>query len=131
MKYPFLKTRSAQRDVFLVLTRDFPDQGKGLCVFLTAAYGLVNDNSKWKHLSNDLLVNDGFEPLALLPQIFVMCHEFHVVYLTAKSVHEILLCGPNHIVPSVIEKFYARFTLGTIAHGLGIFATAVLTGTTN
>lgn len=74
-------------------------------------------NRKLHHLGDDLLLNIGFEPTALLPQLFVMYRYHHLFALAANIFDAISLCGLDHIVPSVIDQSYACFTLGTIIHG--------------
>lgn len=41
-------------------------------LLLTAAYGLVNAESKWQHLSDDQYLSIVSEHNLLLPQLFVM-----------------------------------------------------------
>lgn len=44
------------RDVLVIPTCKINDRGKVLWLLLAAAYGLVNDNDKWKVLSDFLLI---------------------------------------------------------------------------
>lgn len=87
VKSSFLQTVSAQRDVYVVPPREPPDRYKILWLLLTAVYALVNANRKWHHLSDEMLFHIGFEPAALLTQLFVMHREHNVVALAHKIVY--------------------------------------------
>lgn len=54
VKSPFLQTRQAQRDVYVVPTRESNDRSHywHYWLLLTAAYGLVNNNAKYQDQSD-------------------------------------------------------------------------------
>lgn len=99
--------------------RESPDRGNELWLLLTAAYRLIISNIKRQHLSDDRLLNIAFAPTAPLLQLLVMRRWHNFVSLAAKIIAYILLCGLDHVVPSVMAQIDARCTLGTIVHGPG------------
>lgn len=53
---PLLQTGQAVRDVYLAPTREFCDGVRSMCLLLTAAYGLVNLNTKWQMQFDEVLL---------------------------------------------------------------------------
>lgn len=59
-KSAFLQIGRTQHDVYVIPNREARYRGNVLWLMLTAAYGLVNANSKRQHPSDDLLTNISF-----------------------------------------------------------------------
>lgn len=117
MKSAFSQTGDAQGDFYFIHPRESSDRAKVMWLLLAAAYGLVNENYKWQHLSDELFLLIGFEHTALLRQRFFIRRKRSIVVLAAKMVDDILLCGLYKQVPAVLDPLNHRFTLATVVHG--------------
>lgn len=53
-----------------------------LWLILAAAYGLVNENAKMEGLSDSLLIEMGFEKVAPIPQLYLICNNGHNKLMT-------------------------------------------------
>lgn len=111
-----LQTGSAARDVYMLPPRQSIDRGEVLWLLLTVAYGIFNEISKWQAMRDEHLLSIGLEPAPLMPQLLVMRNDGHMIATVAKLVDNILSAGLEYIVPAIIVKIDARFTLGTIVH---------------
>lgn len=78
------------RDVFVITPVESKFHGKGLGLLLAVAYGLMNENAKWKILSISLLMNIGFQQLLSIPQLSIIEMEKELVCILAKIVDDIL-----------------------------------------
>lgn len=72
-------------------------------MLLTSAYGLVNANSKWQAMSDELLLAIGFEPPRLMPPLFINRSQNHMIALAAKIVDDILVTGLEYVIPDIIH----------------------------
>lgn len=81
LKSPSLQTGSASLDVYVIPTRKYTDSCRVLWRLHTAAYGLVNANSKWEAINDDQLLAIGFEATPLMPQRFMTKIEGHMIAL--------------------------------------------------
>lgn len=117
----FLQTRQVQRDVHVIPPGESGDRGKDFWLLRTAAYGLVNSTTKWKHRRDAIQTNIGITNAPpFLPQIILMRQDDPVVAMSAKIVEYILICEEEHRVPLILEAKDCRFKLNTIMHGPGV-----------
>lgn len=119
VKTAFLQTARASRDVYVVPPRESRDRGKFLWLLLTAAYGLVNENTKFQVQYDKVLLDFGFVPAALVSQLFLLRRNNKLVAMSAVIVDDILLTGPSSTTDAIVEAINVQFFLGTIVHGPG------------
>lgn len=105
----------------MLLPYEIQDLEKHLWIFLTAAYGLVNANAKWQIISDQVLVDIGFETFHSMPQLFMISSTSGLNALLAKIVDDILLRGPSDHVDHIMSVIQQKFTLGTVTHGPELF----------
>lgn len=101
----------------MIPPRESADLGKFLWLLLVAAYGLFNAHSKWKSMSHEVLLSIGFEAAPLMPQLFIMRSDGHMITLPAKIFYDILVTVLEYTVPETIEKIDASFSLRAVVHG--------------
>lgn len=119
VKSAFLQTDSADQDVYVIPPRESAHRRKVLWPLLTASYRSQNGNSKWKAMRDTLLTSFGLAPAPMMPQIFILCTDDHMIVLASNILDDTLLIGLEYIILEVIEKIDGWFTLGTVVHGPG------------
>lgn len=71
-------------------------------------------------MSDELLLAISFEPAApLMPQLFVMRTEGHMITLAVKIFDDFLVTVLEYIITDIIDKIDTRITLRTVVHGPG------------
>ena len=119
VKNAFLQTGLAERDVYVIPPKESYNR-KSLWLLLTAAYGLVNANSKWQLQSDSALTNMGLQQSRHVPQLFTLKRNGKLVLIVAKIVDDMLATGESSYVHSFIKKFDAQYKLGTVNYGPGL-----------
>lgn len=66
-----------------------------------------------------MLLEIGFVPVHMMPQIFVLKMKDKTIAVLAKVVDEILMKGDPLVTDPIIMMINAKFKLGTIIHGPG------------
>lgn len=117
VKSAFLQARHGQRNVYVVPPRDSLDRRKFLSLLLTVAYSLANANAKWQVLPDELLRNICFTPSPLIPQLFLMFHDYRVVANISKIFDDVLLSGLDHPMENIIQQINDSFTFVIVVHG--------------
>ena len=112
VKNTFLQTGLAERDVYVIPTRESSNR-KSVWLLLAAAYGLVNANSKWQLQSDTAITNMGLTQCRYIPQLFYLKKNRKTVLLVAKIVDDMLVTGETSYVKRFVHKFNTQFTLGT------------------
>lgn len=94
-------------------------RGKCVWLLLSAAYCIINANSKWKVEVDELLLNIGFMKAPLMVQLFKLSCNGPSVALLAKVVDDILLDGIPATTNAIIKHINDLFNLRSICNGPG------------
>lgn len=116
----FLQTVIADLYVYVVPPREREDRRRCLWLLMTAAYGLVNSNSKCKVQSDVLLVQLGFTRVPLVPQLFYIVANKKVTPMCSKIFYDLLLAGKSEITDKLTHRINANFPLEAVARGPGL-----------
>lgn len=129
MKAALLQTGVAERDIYVIALRKSASHSKVLWVLLTAAYGLINANAKWKVHSDALLGELRFIAVKLRPKLLILpdaSSTSQSAALLAKIVDEILISRPIKAPDNISWSLHDRFPLGPIVHSPAVLLFFVL-----
>lgn len=121
----FLQTGHAERDVHVIISHETEDKEKLLLLLLTAAYGLLNVNTKWQAVSDNLSIDTGVNRWASIQQPFYMKLNWNLSNALKKIVDELLLCGNFDHVHAAIRDIEKRLTFEILCHGPGFLCNLV------
>eukprot|EP00171_Calliarthron_tuberculosum_P001315 IDg1315t1 len=119
-KSAFLQSGNAMRDVYVVPPRECNTRSH-YWLLLTATYGLVNANSKWQEISDELLRSIGYKQLVYVPQVFYIYESNELKAAAVKVVDDVLFAGPKPLIQNSISKIQSQYELGTVLYGPGTF----------
>lgn len=115
----FLQTGLAERVVYVHRPPESSVHGHIVRLLLTAAYGMANSNANCRVIFYRILIYIGFEPLPILPQLFLLFQGVHFVTIVSMIVDNFLLAGSFHLSIIIVGDISNRIGLCTIVHGLG------------
>lgn len=124
---PFFQTGQAARDVYVILPWEIDDLGNSLWLLLTAAYGLVNSNSKFQAQSDDMLLDLGFGKFPLVPQLFFIMDNSRFIVILSKLVDDLLLSGISFLTYTFPKHINDLFRLELSQTDLVLFTTSAST----
>lgn len=101
----------------MIAPRESDDRVKALLLLLTPAYGLINNNAKWKVLSHQMLVDLCFLQAPVLPQLFLTINDDLILVMIVKIGDDLLPTVILSITTNIIKSIKGRFSLDTITHG--------------
>lgn len=117
----FRQTVQAERDVYGPPQMERAYRGKSLWLLLTASYGLINGNAKWKIRSDAALYKKGLLSITIIPQHFNLNdRNGNAFSALAKIVDEFVIHGDTPTVVNVVETFQKFFRLGTVTCRPGV-----------
>ena len=119
VKAAFLQTGEAKRDLYFRPSKESSMKSTHLWLLLTAAYGLVNANAKWKNQSDNLMLDLGLQQPSHIPQVFFKKENGKLVLLVAKIVDDLKVAGEGNRAQLFLEKFDEQFKFGNVNHGPG------------
>lgn len=90
LKSAFLQTEEIQREVFVISPRESTDR-LDYWLLLTAAYGFVDANVKWKDHSDILITSIGLRQVIFVPQRFFNMRGNRLCLIVAKIVDDIII----------------------------------------
>lgn len=105
VKNAFLHTGIASRDVYVDPPTESSDRKTYLWLLLTASYCLVNANAKWPVVSDQALLDIGFQTVTDLSQLFYLKDEAQVTTaVLIKIVDDFLVYGDKKVVDEAVDK---------------------------
>lgn len=88
-------------------------------LLLTAAYSLVNANSKWQNQADGVMYQLGLVQSKFISQLFFKIAGGKLVLVVAKIFDDLKAAGIGDNAKEFLEGFHQRFALGTFNHGPG------------
>lgn len=107
-------------EILRYLTHKSDDRGNCFWLLLAACDGLINASSKWKVISDQILIEVRFETLRSMPQLFMMKKRTHPTAALAKIVGNMLLCWPSNFVNMITDEINSKLNLDVIVQGPGL-----------
>lgn len=119
-KTAFLRTGKATRKVYVIPLNESKLRETNLWLLLTAAYGLVNQNSKWQVKSYEDMYSIGLIQCQQVPQLLYMHNQGKLILEAAKIVDDIKIAGTQYHTSRFISLFNVQFELWTVVEGPGV-----------
>lgn len=119
MKAAFLQTGEAKREVYVRPPSESRMRSTHIWLLLTAAYGIVNSNAKWKNHSDLVMLDIGLRLSTHATQLFYRKEDGRLVLIVARIVEDLKAAGEAGRVEHFMKELTRRFKFGDVKHAPG------------